>query len=317
MRLLFVILLWGLGFSAYAQQVVVKDSLSGDPLSGVIIYNEQRTTFTTTSSNGQADLDRFGAKELLFFRHMGHGLLKRQKSNIQDRAIVLLIAQSEGLDEIVVSASRFAEVARKLPVRIRKIGAQEIALTQPQTAADLLQNTGAVFVQKSQLGGGSPMIRGFATNRVLITVDGIRMNNAIFRGGNIQNVISIDPFTLDRAEILYGPGTVIAGSDAIGGVINFYTRELEELESASETLQQTDYALRMATAASERTVHASHKIIGPKIAALMSFSRMSVGDLKMGANGPESYLRTFYVETQDGIDRVVQNDEPKNSGKRL
>jgi Outer membrane cobalamin receptor protein len=312
MRLLFVILLWGLGFSAYAQQVVVKDSLSGDPLSGVIIYNEQRTTFTTTSSNGQADLDRFGAKELLFFRHMGHGLLKRQKSNIQDRAIVLLIAQSEGLDEIVVSASRFAEVARKLPVRIRKIGAQEIALTQPQTAADLLQNTGAVFVQKSQLGGGSPMIRGFATNRVLITVDGIRMNNAIFRGGNIQNVISIDPFTLDRAEILYGPGTVIAGSDAIGGVINFYTRELEELESASETLQQTDYALRMATAASERTVHASHKIIGPKIAALMSFSRMSVGDLKMGANGPESYLRTFYVETQDGIDRVVQNDEPKN-----
>ena len=311
MRLLVVILLWGLGFSAYAQQVVVKDSLSSDPLSGVIIYNEQRTTFTTTDSNGEADLDRFGAKELLFFRHMGHGLLKRQKSNIQDRAIVLLIAQSEGLDEIVVSASRFAEVARKLPVRIRKIGAQEIALTQPQTAADLLQNTGAVFVQKSQLGGGSPMIRGFATNRVLITVDGIRMNNAIFRGGNIQNVISIDPFTLDSAEILYGPGTVIAGSDAIGGVINFYTRELEELESASETLQQTDYALRMATAASERTVHASHNIIGPKISALVSFSRMSVGDLKMGANGPESYLRTFYVETQEGIDRVVQNDEPR------
>ena len=114
MRLLVVILLWGLGFSAYAQQVVVKDSLSSDPLSGVIIYNEQRTTLTTTDSNGEADLDRFGAKELLFFRHMGHGLLKRQKSNIQDRAIVLLIAQSEGLDEIVVSASRFAEVAPQI-----------------------------------------------------------------------------------------------------------------------------------------------------------------------------------------------------------
>ena len=136
---------------------------------------------------------------------MGHGLLKRLKSSIENGETLLLSSQSEVLDEIVISASRFAEVARKLPVRVRKIGDQEIALTQPQTAADLLQNTGAVFVQKSQLGGGSPMIRGFATNRVLITVDGIRMNNAIFRGGNIQNVISIDPFTLDRAEILYGP----------------------------------------------------------------------------------------------------------------
>ncbi len=311
MRFLTVMVLWALGLSVYAQQVVVKDSLSGDPISGVIIYNESRSAFTTTGSNGQAELDRFAAKELLFFRHMGHGLLKRLKSSIENGETLLLSSQSEGLDEIVISASRFAEVARKLPVRVRKIGDQEIALTQPQTAADLLQNTGAVFVQKSQLGGGSPMIRGFATNRVLITVDGIRMNNAIFRGGNIQNVISIDPFTLDKVEILYGPGTVISGSDAIGGVMNFYTRELEELESANETLQQTDYALRMSTAASERTVHVSHKIVSPKIAGLISFSRMSVGDLKMGSDGPDSYLRSFYVKSDGGKDQVVQNEDPQ------
>ncbi|MGA0012781.1 MAG: TonB-dependent receptor, partial [Flavobacteriaceae bacterium] len=311
MRFLTAMVLWALGLSVYAQQVVVKDSLSGEPISGVIIYNESRSAFTTTGSNGQAELDRFAVKEWLFFRHMGHGVLKRLKSTIENGETLYLSSQSEGLDEIVISASRFAEVARKLPVRVRKIGDQEIALTQPQTAADLLQNTGAVFVQKSQLGGGSPMIRGFATNRVLITVDGIRMNNAIFRGGNIQNVISIDPFTLERAEVLYGPGTVISGSDAIGGVMNFYTRELEELESANETLQQTDYALRMATAASERTVHVSHKVISPKFAGVISFSRMSVGDLKMGSNGPDSYLRTFYVETEGGVDRVVQNEDPQ------
>ena len=212
--------------SAVAQRVVVKDSLSGDPLSGVIIYNESRSTFTTTDGAGRAELDRFNPKEVLFFRHMGHGLVTRLKSTIKQRETILLSTQSEGLDEIVISASRFADVARKIPVHIRKIGSQEIELFQPQTAADLLQRSGAVFVQKSQLGGGSPMIRGFATNRVLITVDGIRMNNAIFRGGNIQNVISIDPFALDRAEVLYGPGTVISGSDAIGGVMNFYTRTL-------------------------------------------------------------------------------------------
>ena len=67
------------------------------------------------------------------------------------------------------------------------------------------------------------MIRGFATNRVLISVDGIRMNNAIFRSGNIQNVISLDPFAIENTEVLFGPGSIIYGSDAIGGSMNFYT----------------------------------------------------------------------------------------------
>lgn len=303
-----VLLFLGLfSLSAVAQRVVVKDSVSGDPLSGVIIYNESRSTFTTTDGAGRAELDRFNPKELLFFRHMGHGLVTRLKSTIKQRETILLSTQSEGLDEIVISASKFADVARKIPVHIRKIGSQEIQLFQPQTAADLLQRSGAVFVQKSQLGGGSPMIRGFATNRVLITVDGIRMNNAIFRGGNIQNVISIDPFALDRAEVLYGPGTVISGSDAIGGVMNFYTRTLEEPELTDKTLHQTDYALRAATASSERTVHVSHKVVSPKISGLISASRLSLGDLQMGKNGPEEYLRTFYVSTTSAGDQVVEN----------
>jgi hemoglobin/transferrin/lactoferrin receptor protein len=97
----------------------------------------------------------------------------------------------------------------------------------PQTSADLLANSGHVFVQKSQLGGGSPMIRGFSTNRVLITVDGIRLNNAIFRGGNVHNVISINPFNIEKTEIILGSGSVIYGSDAIGGVMNFYTTALK------------------------------------------------------------------------------------------
>jgi hemoglobin/transferrin/lactoferrin receptor protein len=81
-----------------------------------------------------------------------------------------------------------------VPFRIEGIDKKEIALHNPQTAADMLANTGAVFIQKSQQGGGSPMIRGFSTNRLIYAVDGVRMNTAIFRGGNIQNVISLDPF---------------------------------------------------------------------------------------------------------------------------
>jgi hemoglobin/transferrin/lactoferrin receptor protein len=67
------------------------------------------------------------------------------------------------------------------------------------------------------------MIRGFATNRLLYTVDGIRMNNATFRGGNIQNVISLNPLTMEGTEVFFGPGSVLYGSDAIGGVMAFQT----------------------------------------------------------------------------------------------
>ena len=129
----------------------------------------------------------------------------------------------ERLDEVVMSVSKWEQQKKEVPNKIVSIDAQTIALNTPQTSADLLQSSGKVFVQKSQLGGGSPMIRGFATNRLVLSVDGVRMNNAIFRGGNLQNVISIDPFNIRNTEIIFGPGSVIYGSDAIGGVMNFYT----------------------------------------------------------------------------------------------
>ena len=64
-----------------------------------------------------------------------------------------------------------------------------------------------VYIQKSQQGGGSPMIRGFATNRILLVVDGVRMNTAIFREGNVQNVIAIDQFTIGNCEVIFGPAS--------------------------------------------------------------------------------------------------------------
>ena len=123
-----------------------------------------------------------------------------------------------------MSVSKWEQQRKDIPQKIVSINAQSIAFGNSQTSADLLQQSGQVFVQKSQLGGGSPMIRGFATNRVLLSVDGVRMNNAIFRGGNVQNVLSIDPFSIKNTEIIFGPGSVIYGSDAIGGVMNFYTK---------------------------------------------------------------------------------------------
>jgi hemoglobin/transferrin/lactoferrin receptor protein len=128
------------------------------------------------------------------------------------------------LNEIVISYNKTEEHKNKIPQPIELIDAKAIVRAQSQTTADLIAQTGAVMVQKSQQGGGSPIIRGFEASRVLLVVDGVRMNNLIYRSGHLQNIITVDPIALDRAEILFGPSSTIYGSDALGGVIHLFTK---------------------------------------------------------------------------------------------
>ena len=172
---------------------------------------------------------------------------------------------------------------------------KEIILQNPQTSADLLSQSGKVFVQKSQLGGGSPIIRGFATNRVLLNVDGIRMNNAIFRSGNVQNVISIDPNSIQNTEVILGPGTMIYGSDAIGGVMNFYTFQPMFSETNEPNLFGAVFS-RWSSANQEKTMHFDVNIGLKKWSFLTSFTLSDYGDLTMGKYGPSDYLRMDYIQ---------------------
>jgi hemoglobin/transferrin/lactoferrin receptor protein len=165
-------------------------------------------------------------------------------------------------------------------------------------------------VQKSQLGGGSPMIRGFSTNRLLLSVDGVRMNNAIFRGGNVQNVISIDPFSIQNTEVILGAGSVIYGSDAIGGVMNFYTKKPQH--SLTDTLLfESNILARYSSANNEKTSHLDLNFGYKKWAFLSSISYTDFDDLQMGKYGSDDYLRPEYVSTTNGIDEVVSNSNPE------
>ena len=159
------------------------------------------------------------------------------------------------LQEITISSSRWSERNELLPVKISHINFEDANQYNPQTAADLLGVSGEVFIQKSQYGGGSPMIRGFATNRLVYSVDGVRMNNAIFRSGNLQNVISLDPFAIGRTEVLFGPGAVSYGSDAIGGAMVFNTLQARLSGSNKKPLFYGSATVRTATASDELTGH--------------------------------------------------------------
>ena len=186
----------------------------------------------------------------------------------------------------------------------------DIQLLQPQTAADLLGISGEVSIQKSQQGGGSPMIRGFATNRLLYVIDGVRMNTAIFRAGNIQNVISLDPFTIENAEVIFGPGSVMYGSDAIGGVMNFQTIK-PRLSVDKKWDIHANISSRFSSANKEETTHGTLQIGTKKLASVTSYSFNRFGDLKMGKYGPDSYPRPFYVDQVENMDKIIQNANPR------
>jgi hemoglobin/transferrin/lactoferrin receptor protein len=213
------------------------------------------------------------------------------------------------LDEVVVSATRWSQASGNVPSKIAVISTKDVTLQNPQTAADLLSISGKVFIQKSQQGGGSPMIRGFATNRLLYTVDGIRMNTAIFRSGNIQNVINLDPFAIESTEVLFGPGSVIYGSDAIGGVMSFRSIT-PQLSTSEQALISGKAVARYSSANQESTQHFDINVGWKRWAFVMSFSSWNFDHLKQGSHGPDDYLKGYHVQRLDSADVVITQDDP-------
>ncbi|GAL81197.1 TonB-dependent receptor [Algibacter lectus] len=281
-----------------------------EPIFGVAIYNVDKSKSEITNFRGEASLSEFDEGEVIYFKHLSHVLKQTTKFIIGSRNKIYLESNTEGLQEIVISASKFQQNKRDIPQKIVSLNSKNIQFTNPQTSADLLETTGQVYVQKSQMGGGSPMIRGFSTNRLLITVDGVRMNNAIFRGGNLQNVIAIDPFSIQNTEVTLGAGSVIYGSDAVGGVMSFYTQK-PQLSYTDSLLVKSNVVARYASASNEKTGHfdlnLGYKNWGGFVT---SASYTDFGDLKMGKNGPDDYLRPEYVVTTAEGDIVQGNSDP-------
>lgn len=294
-----------------AQRVKVVNETTLQPIENVYLFNQDKNRTAKTNTAGEANLSNFKTGDFITFQHPSY---KRQTLSFEQIEeldyVIKLVERSIKMEEIFVSASKWEQDQSEIPQKITRISTEEISFNNPQTAADVLQNSGKVFVQKSQLGGGSPMIRGFSANSVLIAVDGIRMNNAIFRSGNLQNIISLDAHTLDRTEVIFGPGSVIYGSDALGGVMNFQTKD-PELSFSDETYTKIYSLARYSSANNERTFHADANIGFEKWGFLTSLTYSYYDDLRSGSNFYNAYpsfgKREEYQVRNNGVDLAVAN----------
>lgn len=218
------------------------------------------------------------------------------------------------LTTVVISANKMEEPSNSVARQVEVITSEQMEQMSAPTMAEVLQSSGYVNVQKSQQGGGSPVIRGFEASRVLLVVDGVRMNNLIYRSGHLQNVITVDQHSLERVEVLFGPASTVYGSDALGGVVHMMTKHPKFSNTDEKLFVSGNTMARFATANKEKTGHVDFNIGTRKFASLTSFTFSDFEDLKMGKQKGviDSVFgkRYYYVKRFGDKDSLVLNDDP-------
>lgn len=301
-----------------AQEIQLIDQVSQQPIPEVTITDENNNFLDLTDESGKADLTDWNKQTKLLFQHVAYENLVRNFDQIKDNNFTIeLLSKNVALPEMTVKANRIQENYREVSNQLISISPTQIREQQAANSADLLQSSGNVFVQKSQMGGGSPIIRGLEANKVLIILDGVRLNNAIYRGGHLQSVITIDPAMLENVSVVFGPGSLVYGSDALGGVMAFSTKKPQVSKNDKLDFSGT-VSTRFASVNLGKTGHLDVNLGGKKWAALSSISFNDFDDLRIGQsrqlneNDEEKNwgLRPFYSTQINGRDSILLNDKP-------
>jgi len=300
-----------------AQKITVQDKESTFPIYNVTVYNEDKSIHAISDKKGIIDISAFGVNEILTFTHVAYVEYELLKRVIIGKKIVYLQSKEEQLQEVFLSASKGEELRKRIAEQVAIFSIKDIQKTAPQTAADMLAEIPGIKVQKSQFGGGSPVLRGMEANRVLLVIDGVRMNNAIYRKGHLQNSITVSPNLLERTEVIFGPSSVIYGSDALGGIIHYYTRK----PKTNETFNiNSSFLTRYSTINNERTIQGGIELQFKKLASFTSVSYSDFGDLRMGkkrSHGFQDWGRVFdYSNNTDSFFNETPMVNPNSNIQR-
>ncbi len=314
-RNLIIILIFPL--FAQAQQIRVINKITGFSIPGVVAYNDSRTTSVMSDGAGFLELNKFSDKDSINFYHISFHDVFYTKKQIKDAGFIVELVPDDYLIDIInITSSNDRENANELPYIPDIIYKKDLDNLSAGTSAEILGSTGNVMIQKSQAGGGSPIIRGFEANRVLIVLDGVRMNNAIYRGGHLQNSITIDNSILEKVDIIYGSASVLYGSDALGGVLHYKTLKPRCAADNKFPVFRINSYEKITSVNSSYSHHTDFNIGYNKFASLSSITYNNFGDIKIGKNrvfsGDDKLwgLDSYYVSQIRGADTTLQNNKP-------
>jgi len=300
--------------SGASGQVIEVEDDEGNPVPAAIIRNN-RGTARATDLEGRLQLDSLIRQgDTLEIRSIGFGTRSVAMPEQYIDLKVQLAPESVNLSEVVVATALPARQTMGAET-VSRISARSIAREVPANAATLLWESGQVMVQQSQQGGGSPILRGFEANRILLVVDGVRLNNAIYRSGHLQNALTVDPFSISGVEVRHGAGSVQFGSDALGGVVHYRTREPSWREG-SVVRAQTG----LSSAARSPLIHVDAETTGRQFATFTSLTHRRFGDLRMGRWRPHGHAdwgRVPWVVRTEENGQTVSDSADSNAVAHL
>ena len=287
------------------QEVLILDE-NNNPIPNVALFNEKKTISTLSSISGEANISRFKNNELIYIQHPIYQSPPIKKETILLTNKISVYETVYTLPDIYLNEKKNTDNIKNSSEKKIFITREEINKLNNENIADLLETKGGISVQKSQFGGGSPNIRGFEANKILLVLDGVRLNNAIYRSGHLQNIISIDESVLEDVAVIFGPSSVLYGSDALGGTIHMKTKNLYFKNNPEF---QTNFFTRYASGYNGFSSHFSFNYQSKRFSIFNGITSRDYGDLKMGRNrthGYEDWGKIYHYES-NGI--ILENPD--------
>lgn len=288
---------------------VVTEAGSGRALSYVQVYLKSGRRGSVTAQDGRYRIEKLkpGTYEVIFHLQGYAGISKKIEATAAGTELnVAMMPTLIELEEVLVSVNRSVDKAQEIGQAISVVTENEIKEKNISQAPEVLKEEPGVFVQKTNQGGGSPIIRGLKANKLLLLVDGIRLNNSTYRGGNFQYLNSVDTEIIQRMEVARGPISVLYGSDALGGSVNVITK-VPQLNEQPAWRWQGDALGSVSTADRTAITQTSLGAANDRFGVLFSGSYKSYGDVTRGSSGGKTLMNR--LENDSRVTRILNKKQ--------
>ena len=258
-----------------SQIVIIKDGSSNSKIQNATL--SYKSTGVTSNEIGEANISIFNSDNIIKISHVSYQTKEIKKENID--SIIYLKQKRHVLPTVIFSEEVNVPKHEKHSIfKIKPVGISKLQ----SSISGLLSSESSVVIQESQSGGGSPNYRGMEANRLLLIVDGVPLNNAIYRSGHLQNSATINPFFIKSISLLSGPASAAYGNGAMGGALVFNTLTTSKINRF--LFQQQFESSSNAVITGFKANYYKNNVLH-----VTAFSLKKADNLRMGANRLHGY----------------------------
>ncbi len=297
--------------NVFSQTVTVISGSTNFPIPGIIVYSNRLPDTLQTNNVGEVSLDIFDNEDAIIFDHFVFANVRFTKDQIVDNDYKVVMYPSGLLANENQSVITTPDYSKDLPFYVNIINTDKNKVTSNLSSNDDGSEQKLMF-QKNK--SGNTVFRGLQANKVILVLDGVRLNNALYRNGKISGPIHFENSSLESVEQIHGAGFIMYGADAIGGAVKYFTK-IPEFKEYNNFSYKINAATHYETATDNWVSNVNFNLGGTKFASYTSLTYGEYGKITMGKNRA-SYLdagyglNPYYVERINNKDSVVANQDP-------